>query len=1064
MMRLTPLYVASTIFALLVCVAADLHGESARIQFNRDIRPLLSAKCFNCHGPDEESREADLRLDTREGAFAERDEAQTLVPGEPDESELYLRITSTDPDEQMPPADSEHRLTPEEISLFKIWIEQGVEWQRHWSFIVPTRPELPGAEQPSNNAQPIDRFIRRRLQEKRLAPAAEADRPTLLRRLTFDLTGLPPNLEEVRAFVNDTSPEAYGKVVDRLIDSKHYGEHMARFWLDAARYGDTHGLHLDNYREMWPYRDWVIGAFNANMPFDQFLVEQLAGDLLPNATLQQKVASGFNRCHVSTNEGGSIDEEVYVRNVVDRVSTMGTVCLGMTIGCAVCHDHKFDPVSQQEFYQLFAFFNSLDGQSMDGNVKDPAPTLRVPTAKQDESLAVLNKKIKSLDTARTDRSKVIEPEFQAWLAQESLNSRIVATVNGNALLAHCNFDETEGETFANSGYHKGTGKLIGSPPPRTAGKIGKGFACSYHGHGDLGNICNFMNDEEASLGAWVKFKPGSNGPVISKLAVGLNKKGYELSVSNQQVVVLLSNRHPGYVIEVKTTEKVLEPDTWHHIFFTYSATGKASGVRVFVDGVLQTLTIQTDSLTTERYYNNDKSLLLGRSDTGLAFAGGSIDELRIYKRRLDDSEVQAIYLVDQLASAGTKPIGDWTSEEIDDLKLLYLAQVDPVYTELTGQFDELREKKTELESLIPTTLVFRERSEPREAFVLNRGEYDQRKDKVERKTPGFLPPLEDGLSQDRLGLAKWLVSPKHPLTSRVAVNRLWQQVFGIGLVETSEDFGSQGTPPSHPELLDWLTVEFRDGGWDVKALMKRLVMSSTYRQTSKASPALHKIDPKNRLLARGPRYRLDAEMLRDQALSLSGLLVNQVGGPSVKPPQPQGLWKSVGYSGSNTVDFRQDIGAEKIYRRSMYTFWKRSSPPPQMSTFDAPSRESCQTRRERTNTPLQALLLMNEEQYVEAARCFAQRILIEAAPSARERIVWAFEKATMRSPEALEIDELLTAYNHFRLAYAKDIPAAKRLITLGDSPSDERLDTVELATWTMMANVLLNLDEVVTKE
>ncbi len=1066
-MRLSQVCTSFLIAVWLPYVSAESKAEPADVKFNQEIRPILSANCFACHGPDEQSREAELRLDTREGAFADRDESQTLVAGKPDDSELYNRVASTDPDMQMPPPDGEQHLKPEEIVLIKRWIEQGANWQRHWSFITPTQPELPEVEQSSSIREPIDHFVLARLEQEQLALSAEADRRTLIRRVSFDLTGLPPELEEVQAFVADQSSGAYEKVVDRLLATTHYGEHMARFWLDAARYGDTHGLHLDNYREMWPYRDWVVGAFNANMPYDQFLVEQLAGDLLPEATLEQQVASGFNRCHVSTNEGGSIAEEVYVRNVIDRVDTMGTVFLGMTIGCAVCHDHKFDPVTQQEYFQFFAFFNSLDGQSMDGNVKDPAPTLRVPTAEQTATLAKLNGKITSSETERTGRLQLIEPEFQAWLTQQkkSANNDTLsdALINTNGLLVHCNFDEAEGDSIANLANLASPGKLVGAPP-RVAGKNGKGIEFTKEGYVDLGNVCDFKKDQEFSMGAWVKSKADSEGPVLAKLSINNRTKGYELSTHQRRVVVLLSGRYPGYVIEVKTTEQVLKPDTWQHVFFTYDASEEASGIRVFVDGVSQPLTVKMDSLTKKGNINNDKPILLGRREKDAVFVGGSIDELRMYDRRLSDSDVHAMYLADQLAPAMASKLSDWKAEQLDMLRQLYLIRDDPSYSQLTVQLEELRSQQRQVESQAPTTLVFRERSEPRDAFVLIRGEYDQPGNKVERKTPGFLPPLEDELSHDRLGLARWLVSDKHPLTSRVAVNRFWQQVFGIGIVETSEDFGSQGTRPSHPELLDWLAVEFRDGGWDIKALMKHLVMSAAYRQSSQTTPDLIQLDPQNRLLAHGPRYRLDAEMLRDQALAISGLLVDQIGGPSVKPPQPAGLWKAVGYSGSNTVEFKKDEGAEKIFRRSLYTFWKRTSPPPQMSTFDAPSRESCSMRRERTNTPLQALLLMNESQYVETARHFAERILQKAGPSPRERVEWAFEHATLRVPTEAEIKKLMTAHNHFQQAYADNVDGAKSLIGLGETSPDEKLKPVELATWTMMANVLLNLDEVVTKE
>ena len=1038
------------------------------VLFAQQIRPILSSKCFNCHGPDEASREADLRLDTREGAFADLGDYQILVAGKPEASELYRRIATDDPDERMPPVDSEHELSAEEIALFKAWIEQGASWDRHWSFVTPTRPELPEVDGPKRTQTPIDHFILARIRKQGLSPSTEADRQTLIRRLTFDLTGLPPKLQDVQAFVADASPQAYEKMVDRLLASEHYGEHMARFWLDAARYADTHGMHADNYREMWPFRDWVIGAFNANMPYDQFLVEQLAGDLLPDATLEQQVASGFNRCHVSTNEGGSIDEEVYVRNVVDRVSTFGTTCLGLTLGCAVCHDHKFDPVSQKEFYQFFAFFNSLDGQSMDGNVKDPAPSVRVPSEEQVRVRDQIELQLATLDSEREIQREEIEPELQAWLQQRSTDTYQLehdqALQIEDGLLVHCHFDEGEGVQVANLVASQKSGHVVGSPS-WVAGKVGGGLEFTADGYVDLGKTGDFKSENAFSFGAWVKAMPGAKGTVIAKMKTKGPLQGYEMRLHDGYVRALLTARYPGYAIEVATKEKLCKPNVWHHVFVTYDGSKRASGVGIYVDGKLAQVKWNVDSLegSKNRRIDNTKPLQLGRHDPEAIFSGTCVDEFRMYDRRLSASDVEALYLRDNLAAQrATAPL-EWTSEQEQVLRQLYLLRVDPVYRELMTQIESCQKRQREHSSGIPTTLVFRERSQPRDAFVLNRGEYDLHGEKVVRTTPEFLPPFGENSSRDRLGLAEWLISADHPLTSRVAVNRFWQQFFGIGLVETSDDFGSQGSPPSHPKLLDWLSVEFRQNGWDVKGLMKQIVMSTTYRQESVTTPLQLQRDPRNRLLARGPRFRLDAEMLRDQALAVSGLLVGQVGGPSVKPPQPAGLWKAVSYSKSNTGTFVQDSGSA-VHRRSMYTFWKRTSPPPQMSTLDAPSREACVIRRERTNTPLQALLMMNDPQYIEAARHFAQRILQQADFAPRKRIAWAFEQVTSRAPSANEVDQLLSVHRKFREAYTGDVDSAKSLIALGESPAEESLDPVEMATWTMMANVLLNLDEVVTKE
>jgi hypothetical protein len=714
------------------------------------------------------------------------------VPGKAVQSELIARITTADAAEIMPPIKTGKKLTTEQIGLLRRWVEQGANWTEHWAFIPPVRPALPAVRDTAWPREPIDRFILARLEREQLQPSSEADRLTLLRRVTLDLTGLPPTLAEVDAFLADTSPQAYERAVDRLLRSPRYGEHMARYWLDAARFGDTHGLHLDNYREMWPYRDWVIKAFNDNKPFDQFLVEQLAGDLLPGATVDQQVATGYNRCHVSTSEGGSIEEEVYVRNVVDQVDTNGTVLLGLTTGCCRCHDHKFDPLTMKDYYALFAFFNSIDGPALDGNAARPAPVLRLASA---EALRALE-----------------------------------------------------------------------------------------------------------------------------------------------------------------------------------AAEARAAGFR-----------------------------------RSAAAAGG------------------------------------------------------PALLPLLGKFDEAKHERDRLDNAIPATLVFKERAQPRPAYLLKRGEYDQRGAEVGRATPAFLPPLPSDAPRNRLGLAHWLVAPEHPLTARVAVNRLWQQVFGTGIVKTAEDFGSQGEPPSHPRLLDWLAVQFIDDGWNVKKMMKRIVTSATYRQSTKVTADRLAKDPGNRLLSHGPRFRLDAETLRDQALAIGGLLVEHVGGPSVKPPQPAGLWEAVGYTGSNTVRFTADTGRDKVHRRSLYTFWKRTAPPPQMTAFDAPSREACTVRRERTNTPLQALLLLNEPQYVEAARALAERVLHGTAVTPEARLTYLFRLATARKPDSKELGELLAAYRDYRAEYGRDSRAAAVLTAVGETKPDPKLDPTELAAWTMIANTVLNLDEVLNK-
>ena len=787
-----------------------------------------------------------------------------------------------------------------------------------------------------------------------------ASKTTLIRRVTLDLTGLPPTLREVDAFLADSSGKAYEKVVDRLLDSPRYGEQMARFWLDAARYGDTHGLHLDNFREAWPYRDWVINAFNANKPFDRFIVEQLAGDLLPNATPDQIIATGYNRCHVSTNEGGSIEEEVYVRNVVDQVDTNGTVFLGLTTGCARCHDHKYDPIRAKDYYQLFAFFNNIDGPAMDGNSAKWAPIAQVPSAKQAAAL-------RAVDAQIADLKKTI--------AAEAARAKSAYDIKADA---------AESEAARRSDF-----VWIDDALPMGASPQGNG-------------PWNFVGKPDHPV--------FSGGLALRNTAEGLNQRffdnaGRKLKVGAGDtlfayVYIDPDQSSPGNHAPVAHERRLVAPrvlgrerDRLGH------ATARPSDSR-------WATCPRRNSGCGWKCPSPSSSSSPARLIDGWAFTqfGGTIywDKAGIETQTPQDGQTYdslTAWVRDQRASASAglpanlKAIvalerSKRTEAQTDELRTYFIGYA---YAKTSGTFEPLRSKleqaeqtRKQLDEQIPTTLVFREKAgEPKPAFLLKRGEYDQRGEKVGRAVPAFLPPLPPGAPVNRLGLAQWLIAPNHPLTARVAVNRFWLQLFGTGIVKTAEDFGAQGEPPSHPELLDWLAVQFREDGWDVKRFMKRLVMSATYRQSSRVTPESLAKDPANRLLAHGPRFRLDAEMLRDQALFAGGLLIETVGGPSVKPPQPFGLWEAVAYTDSNTAHFKADTGVEKLHRRSFYTFWKRTSPPPQMTTFDAPSRESCQVRRERTNTPLQALLMMNEPQFIEAARALAERTLREGGSDGR---------------------------------------------------------------------------------
>lgn len=986
-------------------------AEEVEPAFNRDILPILSGNCFACHGRDAHARKADLRLDLEQAAKAERDGEAAILPGEPERSALYRRISSKKASFVMPPPESNKSLTPDEIKLIALWIEAGAPWEDHWSFTPVTRPALPGVAQTQWPANPVDDFILERLEREGLRPSPAENKITLLRRVTFDLTGLPPSLEEMDAFLADVSPQAFERVVDRLLASTRYGEHMGRYWLDAVRYGDTHGLHLDNYREIWPYRDWVIRAFNENKPFDAFVIEQLAGDLLPDPSRDQLIATGHNRCNVTTNEGGSITEEVYVRNVVDRVVTLGTVYMGLTLDCTRCHDHKFDPLTMDDFYSLFAYFNSIDGKPLDGNRKDHAPILKIPDAHQAEQLAEYDARVGQLTKRMREPWPTIDALQETWEAD---------------LVRKEQAEESGGDA------QKEDGSLVLGDWYVVGPFYDNRRYLNSRKHGPEGRPVRL--DETFTLATeeivrWKKRPDWKDGKVHSDLP-GQTAANflYRTITSPQAQKVEVSLGSDDGIIVYLNEKRVLSNNV-------------SRGVAPDQEKLQLPLKAGTNHLLM-------KIMNYGGA-TGFYFALTS-GETAI------PEDVLAIAMADR---AQRDPEAQAKLVEFFRSKVAVSDELEAVRSELTS----VREKRAEVDRGIPTTLIWREATEQKPAYKLNRGEYDQKGDEVARRTPVFLAAMDANAPNDRLGLARWLVDPNHPLTARVTVNRLWQQLMGTGLVKTAEDFGSQGERPSHPQLLDWLAAEFMAGGWDVKAMMKLLVTSSTYRQSSVLSPALIERDPDNRLLARGPRFRLDAEMLRDQALCLSGLMSEKMGGPSVKPPQPDGLWFSVGYSGSNTVRFVADKEHDQVHRRSVYTFIKRTSPPPQMSTFDGPSREASCVRRERTNTPLQALLLFNDPQYVEAARALAERVLASGGDTVGARAGYLFRLCTGRFPDSEELADLISGLEQDLTTFRADPASAAALVGGDASASETDTDAGELAAWTMSANLMLNLDEVIMK-
>ena len=1072
----------------LILTLGNLVGLSAaepvagKVDFNRDIRPILSDVCFHCHGPDENQREADLRLDNKTGAFAKRDGSTTIVPGKPGSSELIRRITSTDPDERMPPADADRKLNPQQIELFRRWIAQGAEWKQHWSFVAPKRQPLPTVKNKSWIANPVDAYILARLEREGLSPSPPADKTTLIRRVSLDLTGLPPTPAEIDAFLADDSPNAYDKVVDRLLKSPRYGERMAVRWLDLARYADTSGYQNDGERFMWRWRDWVIEAFNNNMPFDQFTVEQMAGDLLPNPTLEQRIATAFHRNHRGNAEGGVIPEEFAVEYVVDRVETTATVWLGLTLGCTRCHDHKYDPFSQKEFYQLFAYFNNLpeNGRAIkDGN---SPPYIQAPTRSQRKQLAKLRSQLAAtettfrklgpdIDRAQVTWEKSLNTEKQIdWTVTENLVARFALDAEARAdqkpsFSKKPGFSAPTNDAKASGGRKPADAfEFKDGTPTFAPGKLGRAADLDGKRYIDAGDVGKFDFFDKFSCGAWINPQGPQGGMILSRMMDADLKraKGYRMRLRNGKLEVSLSVRWLDDAIRVETVEPVTA-DRWQHVMKTYDGSRLAKGVKVYVDGKPQKLKVNLDGLN--QTFQTDDPFRIGAGGGPVARFHGLIDDVRLYNSSLSSAQVEQIANVESINSIVRTSPDKRTGPQQRKLRAYFLAEQAPQpIRDAHRSLVSLRIQTATFIEELPTVMVMQEMETPRETFLLKRGEYDKHGEQVQRGTPVSLHSLRDGAPNNRLGLARWLVDESNPLTARVTVNRYWEMLFGTGIVKTVEDFGSQGEAPTHPELLDWLAVEFVSPQtksakpWDVKAILKTMVMSAAYRQSSKVTPALLEKDPENRLLARGPRFRLTAETIRDQALFVSGLMVEKRGGPSVKPYQPAGLWKEI----ATSTGYPQDHG-EKLYRRSMYTFWKRTVAPPSMVAFDAAAREACQARRARTNTPLQALTLLNETAFVEAARVLAERTMTEAGTTT-DRVTRAYRLAMSRRPSPVELRILSAGYDAHLAHYQKNPDATLKVISIGESKRNEKLSPTELAAWTAITGLILNLDEVVTKE
>jgi len=1054
----------ASVFVLVACLtlpaAAAPAAPDAPLSYNEHIRPILVENCFACHGADSGSREADLRLDRREDAI----EYGAIVPGDPDSTVVLDRVYSDDPEEVMPPPETKKQLTAEQKAMLSRWIAEGAEYEPHWSFIPPTKPAPPKVERVDWATNPIDHFILARLEAKGLKPAPEADRRTLARRAALDVTGLPPEPAALEAFVADARPDAYERYLDTLFASPAWGEHRGRHWLDYARYADTHGIHFDNEREMWTFREWVINAFNKNMPFDRFTVLQLAGDLVDpgpdagyEAVLEARIGSGFNRCNMTTNEGGIINEEYIVLYARDRTETTSAVWMGLTTGCAVCHDHKFDPISAKDFYALSAFFNNTTQKAKDGNVKNTPPVIPVPLAEDRQRLSQLERSLPALRRVVDERREGARPAFEAFLRDLTSDS-IAAARPADTPLVALPFSEGRGsKTHVNL-----LGKETDIPlQPKTAWQAGPSGQPAITLNGTAATLAtagNFEHDQPFTVSCWVR--PPANDSaysIVARMDMKAEFRGWDLWVQRRQAGMHLIHDWPEDALKV-VAEAQMPANAWTYLTLTYDGSGSAAGVKVYYDGKPQKLKVENNRFK-RNTTRTDVPLTIGSRTPGDAAYGVGLADLAIRGRALSEAEVNGVSQADVLAEIARLPpenraaaaggLYEWWLGSHDDAFMAASTTLAGV----EGQIATIKARGT-------IAHVMNEKPGMATAHILDRGEYDKRLEEVTADTPEALPPFPDELPRNRLGLARWLLLPEHPLTARVTVNRFWQEVFGTGLVGTAGDFGITGELPSHPELLDWLAVDFREHGWDVKRLFRLMLTSAAYRQAAIATPEKIAADRDNRLLSRGPRFRMDAEMIRDQALAASGLLVEKLGGPSVKPYQPPGVWAAVAMPESNTKKYVPGTG-EDLYRRSMYWFWKRSAPPTSLDIFNAPSRETCTVTRERTNTPLQALVTLNGPQFVEAARALADLALEQPGDEAA-RIDFVARRLLARSLEADERAILADSLADLEAHYSSHPEDAALLVAVGES-KPRVSDTPQLAAWTMLVNELMNLDEVLCK-
>ena len=1027
------------------------------LHYDRDVRPILTENCFPCHGFDSEKRYAGLRLDVPAISLEPLPSGMTaIVPFNLLESEMAQRVAGQG-QMRMPPIESGKHLTPSQIATIREWIAQGARYEPHWAFVVPKASPLPPVKQQGWARNPIDRFVLGRLEKNGLKPSPEASRRTLIRRVTFDLTGLPPTSAETEVFLQDINPQAYEHMVDRLLASPHYGERMASPWLDLSRYADTNGYHIDNERFMWRWRDWVIEAFNNNLPYDKFTLYQIAGDLLPHPTLHQLIATGFNRNNAITFEGGAIAAEYAANYVEDRVDTTATTFLALTVRCGQCHDHKFDPISHEDYYRFFAFFNNIPENGLDGQGGNAAPFMKAPTKKQSVLMAGYVNQIATLQKQLDARAAVAVPQEASW--EKTASSQINALpALKKGLTVHFPLNENSGSVLHEADGITNTADIKGKPQ-WTEGRYQPALLLDGKSYADCGKIVDFERTDHFSYGAWI-YPTAGDGTAVSKMDDARSFQGFDIFLSGGKVMIHIIHQFPDNALKIEAKDPI-PLNKWSHIFVTYDGSSKAEGIQLYLNGKALPVNIDNNSLT--QSIRNSQPFRIGMRSGSSPFQG-RIQDVRVYNRTLSAKEVELIANVDDLRHDLSIPSEKRKPDQQNKISSFYLSNYDKLYQQLAAIQSPWRMKRDALDQQIPTTMIMQEMPKIRATHILLRGQYDHPGAVVTANTPGFLPPIPPGLPHNRLGLAEWMIARNNPLTARVEVNRLWDMLFGMGICKTVENFGMQSDYPSHPRLLDWLAVSFENSGWNIKQLLKLIVTSATYMQSSRATPAMLLKDPENRLLERGARFRLSAEEIRDEALSISGLINLQIGGPSVKPYQPKGIWSEIAFGGGfSAQSYKQDHGAA-LYRRSLYTFWKRSVPPPVLALYDAPDRNSCTVKRSVTNTPLQALAQMNDTAMLEASRKFAERMILDGGASSRSRLQFAFLLAVSRFPKPQENSILLGLYNQ-ELTYYKAHPdIALKLVSIGESPRDSNLDVPTLAAWTTVASTILNMDETLTKE